>query len=491
MSSKKYLSNGVLIFLSLGFLILSGILVMPAVQAQNMSKSSALELFMDVYSITSTTYVDSLSDAELVEAAVRGMLENLDPNSMLLTPDQLENLTIQLEGTFEGIGVTIGQRDDWLTIISPIEGSPAHRIGVRGGDRIVEINEETTEGMSTEEAVSILRGPEGTEVSITVVRAGVQDSINFDIIRGVIDYPSVSAIFMVNENTGYIRLSRFSEESAREVVIAIKDLELEGAENIILDLRNNSGGLFIPAIEVSDIFLPSRTLVVTTKGNAVGERDYRTDRGILFNGDLVVLVDGGSASSSEIVAGALQDHGVATIIGTRTFGKGSIQRLSDLGDYPGLGHYVVKLTTARYYTPSGNSIDRTLREDFLDPEASEDWGIIPDISVELPEISLDLLAELEFGGYFFRFAAAYTVEHDELDESFWPDEEVVQEFKSLLVEEELIWDEQEFQNILSYIHRGILREVALRNWSIDTYYRILAPHDEFIQAAILFLEEND
>ncbi|MBN1435402.1 S41 family peptidase [Candidatus Fermentibacterales bacterium] len=477
-----------LVFAALGLLVSSSFFVLPTVQAQSSrTRSSAIELFLDVYSIASATYVDSVADTELIEAAITGMLEDLDPNSVLLTPEEFENLRIQLEGSFEGIGVTIGQRDGWLTIISPIEGTPAHRIGVRGGDRVVEIDGQTTFDMTTQEAVSILRGPRGTEVTITVVRPGLGDSLHFDIVRDVIDYPSVSASFLIDGDIGYLRLSRFAEESCDEVVRDIRDLQSQGAASLILDLRNNSGGLFTPAIEIADLFLPAGALVVTTRGNAVGEHSYETSRGVLFRGDLVVLVNGGSASSSEILAGALQDHGAATIVGTRTFGKGSVQSLSDLGDYSGLGHYAVKLTTARYYTPSGRGIDRTLLDDFMEPGAEAEWGIEPDIVIEETSIDVELVADLEYGGYFFGFASEYTTENPDLDEAFWPDESVISAFRGFLSENGFEWREESFDEALPYIERALLREIALRIWSMDTYYRILAPQDEYVQRALELL----
>ncbi|HRW78821.1 MAG TPA: S41 family peptidase, partial [Candidatus Sabulitectum sp.] len=368
----------------------AGIVETPA------ERASSLELFFDVYGLAKSSYVDSLESRELIEEALQGMLQSLDPNSVLLTPEEFENLQIQLEGSFEGVGITLGQRDGWLTVISPIEGTPAYRAGMKAGDRIVMIDEMSTEGITTTEAVSHIRGPGGTVVELTVERPGMDEPIVFPIERDVIDFPSVSAHFMLEPGVGYIRLSRFSEESADEVLTAVNELAAQGADNMILDLRGNSGGLMLPSIDVADIFLPAGAVVVTTRGQAVGEFVYRTRRGVLYDGQLALLVDGGSASSSEILAGALQDQGVATLFGSRTFGKGSVQSLSDLGEYPGIGHYGVKLTTARYYTPSGRSIDRTLLDDFLEEGAEEAWGITPDVVIEPDSFSVNLVADLEF-----------------------------------------------------------------------------------------------
>lgn len=479
-----------------GILLLTTALVLglpPVADASNeetpAARASSLELFFDVYGITRSSYVDTVQSRELVEEALQGMLQSLDPNSVLLTPEELENLQIQLEGSFEGVGITLGQRDNWLTVISPLEGTPAYRAGMKAGDRIVEIDGVSTEGITTTEAVSFIRGPGGTVVDLTVQRPGMNEPIVFPIERDVIDFPSVSADFMVQPGIGYVRLSRFSEESAIEVYNAVIELRDQGAEKMILDLRGNSGGLMLPSIDVADIFLPAGAVVVTTRGQAVGEYTYRTRRGVLYSGELVLLVDGGSASSSEILAGALQDQNAATLIGTRTFGKGSVQSLSDLGEYPGLGHYGVKLTTARYYTPNGNSIDRTLRDDFMESDAEETWGITPDITVEPDSFGVALVAELEFDGHFFHFAVDYTLEN-EIALDFWPDEALFLQFREYLDSEEIEYTEEEFAESYLYIERALLREIALREWPMSRYYEVTAPHDEAIVRAIEFLTEG-
>ncbi|MDM7993185.1 MAG: S41 family peptidase [Candidatus Fermentibacter sp.] len=458
----------------------------PAGAEPASARMSAAELFMDVYGMTRSAYVDSVESADLIEAAIEGMLYSLDPNSMLLTPDQYDDLRVQLEGSFEGVGITIGQRDGWLTVISPLEGTPAYRSGVRSGDRIVMIDSTSTEGLLNDEAVSLIRGPRGTTVTLSIQRPGVSDILVIPIVRDVIDYPSVSAYFMVAPGTGYVRLSRFSETSADEVLDAVDSLAGEGASRMILDLRGNSGGLFVPAIDVSDIFLPSGALVVTTRGQAVGEQDYYARRAVLYDGELAVLVDGGSASSAEIVAGALQDNDRAVIIGARTFGKGSVQSLSDLGEYPGLGHYAIKLTTARYYTPDGRCIDRTLRDDFLEPGAEEDWGIVPDVTIEselTDSIDAELVLSLEEEALFFSFASEYVLEND-VSEDFWPDEALLDSFRVYLGEEGFEYDPAGWEPSRPYIERALLREIALRAWDMDAYYRVMAPHDDAIQGAL-------
>ncbi len=491
---KKFLPGWVTIVLAIGLLVTGGLMILPsAIAYDSVSTNSSLELFMNVFSRTSITYVDSVDSQELIEAALRGMLESLDPNSILLNPDDYENLRIQLSGSFEGVGITIGIRDEWLTVISPVEGTPAFRAGMKAGDKIVEINSVSTTGLTTTEAVMQIRGPRGSTVDLTVVRPGLPDSLDFEIERDVIDLPSVPASFMIDDETGYIRLSRFGEETRKEVRNALRNIAEEGAENLILDLRGNAGGLFSAAVDVTDFFLPSGTLVVSTRGNAVGEDNYYTISGMSFNGDLVVLVDGGSASSSEIVAGALQDNNAAILIGTRTYGKGSVQTLMDLGEFPNLGHYGVKLTTARYFTPNGRSIDRTLDDDFQnggEEDTLENWGIAPDITVETHEITGSLPIELYAASVFFKYATDYVLEHD-IETDFWPDSACVANFRSYLTEEGFEWEEGEFSDNLFYIERSLFTEIAARTWDREMYYRMMTPHDETVQRALQYFRDGE
>lgn len=491
---RKFLPGWIAVILAAGLLISGGLMILPSAIAYDaVSTNSSLELFMDVFSRTSVTYVDSVDSQELIEAALRGMLESLDPNSILLNPEDYENLRINLSGSFEGVGITIGIRDEWLTVISPVEGTPAFRAGMKAGDKIVEIDGISTEGITTTEAVMQIRGPQGSTVDLTVVRPGLPDSLDFEIERDVVDLPSVTAGFMIDEETGYIRLSRFGEESSKEVRNALHDIVEEGAENLIFDLRGNPGGLFTAAVEVADFFLPSGTLVVSTRGNAVGEDNYYTVSKRSFNGNVVVLVDGGSASSSEIVAGALQDNDAATLIGTRTFGKGSVQTLMDLGEFPNLGHYGIKLTTARYFTPDGRSIDRTMGDDFgdsIEEDSLANWGIVPDITMEFSEVSGSLPVELFTGSIFFKYATDYVLDH-EIEDDFWPDSTCVADFRSYLNEEGFEWEDGEFEDNLFYIEKALFAEIASRSWDREMYHRMMSPHDETVQRALQYFRDGE
>ncbi len=312
-----------------------------------------LKTFADVIDFIEKNYVDHVEPKELIEKAIQGMVSSLDPHSSLLPPEAFEDLKIETKGEFGGIGIVISMPKGLLTVISPIENTPAHKAGVKSGDIIIKINGESTKGMMIWEAVKRMRGPKGEEVSITVLRSGVSEPIDFELIRDIIPIESVKSI-VLKPGYGYIRVTNFQIHTASDLKDAL--LEIESGDlplkGLVLDLRDNPGGLLDQAIKVSDLFLEDG-VIVSIKGR-------RKDRIKVYEAQsndvkrdypIALLISGGSASASEIVAGALQDHKRALIIGTTSFGKGSVQTVETLQNGSGL-----KLTIARYYTPSGKSI---------------------------------------------------------------------------------------------------------------------------------------
>ncbi|MCK4349702.1 MAG: S41 family peptidase, partial [Candidatus Krumholzibacteria bacterium] len=285
-----------------------------------------LTRFGEVYEKVVDYYVTEVDTEELIEAAINGMLKELDSHSVYLTRHQWENLMIDTEGEFGGLGITISIRDEFPTVISPIEDTPAYRLGIQGGDRIVEIERVSTEGWSSEHAVSKLRGPAGTQVDITICREGLEDSLYFTVTREIIRVPSVPYWEMIGD-VGYIRVSRFAKNTAKELNEVMVDFERRGMNGMILDLRSNPGGLLDAAREVSELFLGRDTLIVYTESRIPsGNKKYQSKSYRTHNGyPVVVLVNGASASASEIVAGALQDWDMAAIVGQTSFGKGSVQ----------------------------------------------------------------------------------------------------------------------------------------------------------------------
>ncbi len=328
-----------------------------------------LKLFSDVIELVEKNYVDDVEAKKMIEDAIQGLVHGLDPHSSLLTPDEFKEMQIDTKGEFTGIGIHISMRDGLITVVAPIEGTPAQRIGVTSGDKIIKVNGETVRDLR--EAVKRIRGPKGTKVTITIIRKGEPDPIDFEIIRDVIPIESVRSAEL-RPGYGYVRITNFRENTTRDLQRALKTLNPDTTPltGLILDLRDNPGGLLSQAIDVSDLFL-EKGLILSIKGRLKrNTREFKARKaGTEKPYPIVVLINGGSASASEIVAGALQDQKRALILGTTSFGKGSVQNLERL-----MEGYGLKLTVARYYTPSGRSIQAK--------------GIQPDIVVaekSLPE----------------------------------------------------------------------------------------------------------
>jgi len=321
-----------------------------------------LKVFSDVIEIIQNNYVDSVESKELIEKAIQGMVGSLDPHSALLPPEAYEELRIDTEGKFTGIGIHVTMRDSFVTVVSPIEGTPAYEAGVKAMDKIVKVDGVVTSELR--DAVKRMRGPKGTTVVITVIREAVKEPIEFTLIRDVIPIESVKSVSM-EPGYGYVRITNFREQTTDDVVAALKKFESSSTplKGLVLDLRDNPGGILSQAISVSDLFIEDG-IILTIKGrldkhnNVFKAHPSDTPRSY----PIVILINGGSASASEIVAGALKDHQRALLLGTQTFGKGSVQTVESLRD-----GYGIKFTIARYYTPNGQSIQAT--------------GIVPDIII--------------------------------------------------------------------------------------------------------------
>ena len=325
----------------------------------------SLETFTNILAIVRKNYVDEVNTKELMTGAINGMLNSMDPHSGYLTPELYKELQMDTQGRFGGLGIEITVRNGMLTVVSPIEDTPAFRAGIKAGDQILKIDDEFTKDMNLMQAEKKMRGLKGSKLNLSIKREGVPDLLNFSIVRDTIRVQSVRSR-VLEEGYGYIRLAQFQERSDRDLQKAIEKLSSEkgGIKGLVLDLRNNPGGLLTQAVRVADLFLDSG-MIVYTEGRLESQKQkyFARKEGSWTEFPMVVLVNGGSASASEIVAGALQDHKRAVILGTKTFGKGSVQTILPLDDNSAL-----RLTTARYFTPKGRSIQAT--------------GIVPDIVLE-------------------------------------------------------------------------------------------------------------
>ncbi|MBI1292025.1 PDZ domain-containing protein [bacterium] len=352
----------------------------PKTDSDNEEFVRFIDVSAEVYREIRGKYVDDVEGRKVLEAALQGMFTALDEHSQYMDPRTLDSLNKDTGGNFSGIGIHITQRQGLLTVIAPIPGSPSQAVGLLPWDRIIEIEGETTEGMTLQDAVDKLTGPSGTQVTIKVFREGEPEPLEFTITRATIKIESVASQ-MLESNIAYIRIVRFSESTTADMRRAFLDLKAQGATSLVLDLRFNTGGLLREAIEVSDLFLPKHEIIVSTNGRLKSQkREYRAVEDPIITMPTFVLVNEGSASASEIVAGALQDHKRAVIIGPKgknTFGKGSVQTIEQLrhslyDDEDGNPKAsAIRLTTARYYTPSGRTIHHI--------------GITPDIGIPLPK----------------------------------------------------------------------------------------------------------
>lgn len=327
-----------------------------------------IELFSDALTFIRQNYVDEVKAKDLIYGALKGMLASLDPYSQFMDPDSFKEIKVETKGEFGGLGIEISIKDGLLTIISPLEDTPAHKAGIKPGDRIVKIDGESTKDITLLDAVKKLRGKAGTDVTLTILREDERRIFDIKVTRAVIKIESIKGVTILEDNIGYIRLTEFQERSPRDLESALKKLKSEGMDSLILDLRNNPGGLLDVAVKVADKFIERDKDIVITKGRAKEmEVTYRAKEKPQNAFPLVVLVNGGSASASEIVAGAIQDNKRGIIVGTKTFGKGSVQTVIPLKDESAL-----RLTTAKYFTPSGRVI--------------RDEGIMPDVVVEYREL---------------------------------------------------------------------------------------------------------
>ncbi len=365
--------NQKMIMITLLLIILTGLISSGAGQKNAASAKETyeeLKIFTDVMNKVKKLYVEEVDTDELIQAAIKGMMKKLDPHSALLTPQAYREMQVDTRGKFEGLGIVIAIRDEVLTVISPIDDTPAFKAGIKEGDKILKIDGETTKGITLMDAVGKLRGPKGTKVTIAIMREEFTESREFTITRDVIKIPSIKSK-MLEDGYGYVRITQYQERTNQDLEKSLRELESSpgGLKGLILDLRRNPGGLLEQAAKVADRFLDSG-LIVYTEGRTPSSNLKRVahKENSHSNYPMVVLVNKGTASGSEIVAGALQDNGRAVIMGTKTFGKGSVQTIFPLRE--GLG---LRLTTAKWYTPDGSSI--------------HDEGITPDIIIELPKPS--------------------------------------------------------------------------------------------------------
>ncbi len=479
-----------------------------------------VRLFQEVVDRVASSYVDPVERKDLYGSAIDGLIEDLgDPNTSFMTASEWDNLRIRTEGEYGGLGLEIVERGGWVTVVTPMPGSPGTRAGIRAGDQVIEVNGESAEEWGSDAVADALRGPEGTTVNVTMRRPGVETPITFEVTRGTIEIHSVPFAVMLDDKIGYLPLQAVNEGAGAEVRSALDSLLAEGMEGLVFDVRGNPGGLLDEGIAITELFLDEGAAIVETRGRAAGQSEtfHAGSQAVFPDLPVVVLVNGTSASASEIIAGALQDHDRALVVGTPSFGKGSVQSL-----FPLTGGSALRLTTARWYTPAGRSIQRpdhahlpdlaemgvlsvyggvVERQDDADlPEFTTPagrtvlggGGIHPDVFVYPDTLTVsEHRAVYEVyrsaGRLFltlFDYSVLYLREHTDLSTDFAVSDEDLRSFQVALSQREVEVDRRVFQQAHRFIRNQLEREIALQAWGAEGEFQRVRGNDLQLQRAL-------
>src|SRR5499433_1432733 len=502
------------VFLAVAVLLvgaLLGAIYGPSVRATSNSADdyqTAVKQFTRVLDVVQSNYAEPVDvDKEVYQGAIPGMLRVLDPHSNFFDARQFALLREDQRGRYYGVGMIVAPRDNHTVVMAPYVGAPAYNAGLRPGDVIVKVDDKSTDGLTTSEVADMLKGQKGTVVKIVVTREGYNEPLTFTVTRGEIPRHSVDIAFLIKPGIGYVRLSSFNETTDHEIADALKDLNAVTLDGLILDMRGNPGGLLNEAVAVGDMFLDKNQLIVSHHGRASAERKYysvRGNQGVTV--PLVILVNGNSASATEIVSGAVQDHDRGLIVGETTFGKGLVQTVTPLSENTGLA-----LTTARYYTPSGRLIQRDYKSISLyeyhyerkipdhpteirltdsGRQVTGGGGITPDIVISEPKLTkfqqelfrYDVFypAEAGVGG----FTRAYLGERPTITHEFSVDENVMHEFRNYMSKHNVRYSESEIAENQDWIKRKIKQEVFMSTFGMQDGFKVLLEADPQVQKAI-------
>ncbi len=538
MSGKKNSSLAVRLPLYIAVAVCIGVFIGANMAGSSKPPSSnfmqSLTKFRQVLTYIENDYVDEVDSDKLVENAIKSMLKDLDPHTSYIPPKDLELIQSRLEGNYEGIGVEFNIFKDTIHVVSPLSGGPSEKLGIKAGDKIVKVDGENVAsiGMTNQKVVEMLRGPGGSEVTVSILREGEDELIDFNIIRDVIPQYSVDVSYMVDDEIGYIKIARFANSTYLEFKEALLKLQDQGMKNLVIDLTGNPGGYLNRAVQIADELLAGRQMIVYTDGKEkrYTEEHYSGEDGDFETGSVVIMVDEGSASASEIVAGAIQDHDRGLIVGRRSFGKGLVQLPLDLTDGSEL-----RLTISRYYTPSGRSIQKNYESGNLDDyyrEAYERYesgelyssdsikvndsliyrtdkgrivygggGITPDFFVPLDTTQNSrYLNRLFSTNSMQEYTVKYAQENSEkltamglasYRNSFEVSDQMLMDLVQVAEGNKLPFNASEFRKSKKLLRQLTKAYIARGIWDNDGFYPIFNEQDEIFQKAIQLMDEAD
>ena len=518
-TSKIIISISVLGWIIIGILLFHSVNI-NAKDSNQTNVYKKLKLFNEVLFKVRENYVDELDIGTLIESAIDGMLKETDPHTVYFTPDEFERFSTDTKGEFGGLGISIDKKGDYITVVSPIEGTPAYRMGILSGDKIVKVDGESIVGLSTNKSIKLMRGEPGTKVVITILRPGVEGELNFEIIRDIIKVKSIPYAFILKDGIGYIRVRQFNANTTKELREKLDELEAEGIRGLLIDLRFNPGGLLNEAINTVNEFVGKNKRVVFTKGRTKQTNlEYFTKYNRMRSGyPIVALINAGSASAAEIFAGSLQDWDRGLVVGKTSFGKGSVQRLFPLSNGNG-----IKVTTAKYYINSGRCIHKELNDKLLkdkrvqigeisreeieemEDEAEEEnlknifytskgrvvyggGGITPDIEIEQSRLT-KLGVELRRKNVFFNYSVDYMVKHEsEIEKDFITTYKLIQDFLDYVKKEGIEFEQAEVDSTYNWIQNELTCNIVGRKLGAVELYKIAIKEDTQLQKTLEIFE---
>jgi len=513
--SKILFSASVIGWIIIGVLLFNFVNV-DAANSEETNIYKKLKLFSEALFNVRQNYVEELDVDDLIDSAIKGMLDEVDPHTYYFTPDEFEKFSTDTKGEFGGLGISIDKKGDYITVVAPIEGTPAYRMGIHAGDKISKVDNESVVGVSTDESIKKMRGEPGTKVVISIIRPGVKDELEFEIIREIIKIHSIPYSFKLDNGIGYMRIRQFNANTTSDMREKLDELEEEGIRGLIVDLRFNPGGLLREAINTVNEFIGKGKLVVFTKGRAPQTNmEYFTKYNrIREDYPVIVLINGGSASASEIFAGSLQDWDRGLVVGQTSFGKGSVQRLFPLSDGNG-----IKITTAKYYIKSGRGIHKDLNDKLLKDERVKNGdiskeeieemqevaeeknhenvyytnmgrevygggGITPDIEIE-QSLLTNLGVDLRRKNIFFNYSVNYLVENDDIVTiGYKASRKDIDELLEFAKTEEIEFEQVEVDSILAWIENELTSNIIGRKFGEVERYKVILEEDTQLQKTI-------